>query len=57
MRYGRLPDGDNDAVIDKDGYASEDVSEVENDDETPSGRHAMGNGIQPTRPFLPHMMV
>jgi cell division inhibitor SepF len=36
----------NDAVVDKDGYASEDVSELQNYDETPSGQLAMGNGIQ-----------
>jgi len=41
-----LVEHDNDAVIDKDGYASEDVSEVQNDDETPSDQPAMGNGIQ-----------
>jgi cell division inhibitor SepF len=37
---------DNDAVIDRDGYVSENVSEVQDDDETPSGQPAMGNGIQ-----------
>jgi cell division inhibitor SepF len=36
----------NDAVFNKDGYASEDLSEVQNYDETPSGQLAMGNGIQ-----------
>jgi cell division inhibitor SepF len=43
-----LVEHDNDAVIDKDGYASEDLSEAQNDDETPSGQPAMGmgNGIQ-----------
>jgi cell division inhibitor SepF len=41
-----LVEHDNAAVIDKDGYASEDVSEVQDDDETPSGQLAMGNGIQ-----------
>jgi cell division inhibitor SepF len=33
-------------VIDRDGYASEDFSEVQNDDETTSGQPGMGNGIQ-----------
>src|SRR5258708_20827534 len=41
-----LVEHDDDAVIDKDGYASEDVSVVQNDDETPSGQPAVGNGIQ-----------
>ena len=41
-----LVEHDNDAAIDKGGYASEDVSEVQNDDETPSGQPALGNGIQ-----------
>src|ERR1700749_1157213 len=37
---------DNDALVNKDGYVSEDVSEVQYGDETPSGQLAMGNGIQ-----------
>jgi cell division inhibitor SepF len=41
-----LVEHDNDALVNKGGYASEDVSEVQNDDETPSGQLAMGNGIQ-----------
>jgi cell division inhibitor SepF len=41
-----LVDRDNDALVNKDGYAPEDVSEVQNDDETPSGQLTMGNGIQ-----------
>jgi cell division inhibitor SepF len=36
---------DDDALVD-DGYASEDVSEIQNDDETPDGQLAMGNDIQ-----------
>jgi cell division inhibitor SepF len=31
---------------DNDGYASEDVNEVQNDDETPGGESPMGNDIQ-----------
>jgi cell division inhibitor SepF len=41
-----LVEHDNDALVNKDGYASEDVSEVQNDNETPSSQFAMGNGIQ-----------
>jgi cell division inhibitor SepF len=41
-----LVDHDNDAAGGKDGYSSEDVSEVQHDDETPSGQLAMGNDIQ-----------
>src|SRR5580692_5187686 len=41
-----LVEHDNDAPVDDDGYASEDVSEVENYDETPSGQLAMGYGFQ-----------
>ncbi len=37
---------EHDAVVDKDGYAFDDVSEFPDDDETPSGQFAMGNGIQ-----------
>src|ERR1700757_3122447 len=37
---------DNDALVNTDGYASEDVSEVQFDDETASDQLAMGNGIQ-----------
>jgi cell division inhibitor SepF len=39
---------DNDALVNEDRYASQDFSEVQNDDETPSGQLAMGNGIQIT---------
>jgi cell division inhibitor SepF len=41
-----LVEHDNDALVNKDGYASEDVSDIQNDDGTPSGQLAMGNGIQ-----------
>ena len=41
-----LVEHDNDAVVDDDGYASEEVSEVEDYDETPSGQLAMGYGFQ-----------
>src|ERR1700722_7222630 len=37
---------DNDAPVDEDGYASEDFSEVQDDDEIPSDQLAMGYGIQ-----------
>ena len=37
---------DNEALVNRDGYASGDVSEIQNDDETPSGQLAMGNRIQ-----------
>ncbi len=37
---------DHDALGDKDGHASRDVSEFENDDETPNGDFVVGNGIQ-----------
>jgi cell division inhibitor SepF len=37
---------DNDAPVDDDGYASEDVSEVQNYDETPSGQLAMDYNFQ-----------
>ena len=37
---------DNDALVNTDGYASEDVGDVQYDDETPSDQLAMGNGIQ-----------
>ena len=37
---------DNDALADEDGYASEDLGEVQDDDEAPSGQLAMGIGIQ-----------
>src|ERR1700751_5059653 len=36
----------NDALVNNDGYGYEDASEVQNDDEIPSGRFAMGNSIQ-----------
>jgi cell division inhibitor SepF len=41
-----LVEHDNDALVDEDGYAFEDVSEVQDDDETPSDQLAMGYGIQ-----------
>jgi cell division inhibitor SepF len=41
-----LVEHDNDTLVNEDGYAFEDVREVQNDDETPSGQLAMGNGIQ-----------
>jgi cell division inhibitor SepF len=41
-----LVEHDNDALINKDGYASEGVSQVQNDDETPSDQPSMGNDIQ-----------
>ena len=41
-----LVEHDNDALVNKDGYAPEGVSEIQDDDETPSGQFAMGNGIQ-----------
>src|SRR5579859_2042511 len=37
---------DNDALVDDDGYFFEDVSEVEDNDETPSGQLAADNGVQ-----------
>jgi cell division inhibitor SepF len=37
---------DNDAVVNGDGYASEDFSDVQDDDETLGGELAMGNDIQ-----------
>lgn len=36
----------NDALVNGDGYASGDVGEFQDYDETPSGQLAMGNGIQ-----------
>src|ERR1700722_13287483 len=41
-----LVENDNDALVNVDGYASDDVGEVRNDEETPSGQLAIGNGIQ-----------
>jgi cell division inhibitor SepF len=41
-----LGEHDNDALVNEDGYASEDVSEVQDDDEFPSDQLAMGDGIQ-----------
>src|SRR6267154_5911708 len=41
-----LVEHDNDALVNEDGYAAEDVSEVQDDDEFPSDQLAMGNGIQ-----------
>jgi cell division inhibitor SepF len=41
-----LAEQGNDALVNKDGYGSEDFSEIRSDDETPSGQLAMGNGIQ-----------
>jgi cell division inhibitor SepF len=43
--HGRV-EHDTDALVDRDGYLSEDVGEVQGDDETPSGPLAMGKGIQ-----------
>jgi len=40
-----LVERDNDALVNQDGYAPEDVYEVPDDDETPSGRLATDNGI------------
>jgi cell division inhibitor SepF len=37
---------DNEALVNHAGYASGDVSEIQDDDETPGGQFAMGNGIQ-----------
>jgi cell division inhibitor SepF len=37
---------DNDALVNEDGYPAEDVGEVQDDDKTPSGQLAAGNGIQ-----------
>ncbi len=42
---GRVEHG-NDALVDQGRYAYEDVSGIQDDDETPSGQSAMGNGIQ-----------
>jgi cell division inhibitor SepF len=42
---GRVED-DNDARVNKDGFASQAASEVQDDDEAPSGQPATGNGIQ-----------
>jgi cell division inhibitor SepF len=44
-RLGLVEQG-NDALVNNDRYASEDLGEVQDDDETPSGQFAMGNGIQ-----------
>jgi cell division inhibitor SepF len=41
-----LTKNDNDSLVNKDAYASEDVSEVQDDDETPIGQLAMGNGVK-----------
>ena len=41
-----LVEHDNDPMVDDDGYASEDVSEVEDYDEIPGGQLAMGYGFQ-----------
>lgn len=37
---------DNDASLSRGGYVSQDVSEFQDDDETPDGQFAMDNGIQ-----------
>ncbi|HEY1820606.1 MAG TPA: cell division protein SepF [Trebonia sp.] len=37
---------DNDALVNGDGYASQDFSDVQDDDETPGGELSMGNDIQ-----------
>jgi cell division inhibitor SepF len=41
-----LVEHDNNAPVDEDGYAAEDFSEVQDDDEIPSDQLAMGYGIQ-----------
>jgi cell division inhibitor SepF len=41
-----LAEHDNDVQVNRGGYASEDVSEVQDDDENPSGQLAMDNGIE-----------
>ena len=41
-----LVEHDNGALVNSDGYGSDGLSEVQNDDETPSGQLAMGNGIE-----------
>jgi len=41
-----LVEHDDDPLVNQDGYAAEDVSEIRGDDETPSDQFAMGNGIQ-----------
>jgi cell division inhibitor SepF len=41
-----LVEHDNDALVDQDGYAAEDVSEIQDDDETSSGQFAMGSVMQ-----------
>ena len=38
-----LVEHDNDALVNEDGYASEDVSEFQDDDEIQSDQLAMGN--------------
>ena len=37
---------DNDVLIGQDGYASDDINEIQDDDETPSGQLATGDDIQ-----------
>lgn len=37
---------DHGAPVDEDGYAFEDVDEIEDDDETPGGPSAVGRGVQ-----------
>ncbi len=41
-----LVEHDNDALVNQDRYPSQDVSEIQGDDETPGGQPVMGNGIQ-----------
>ena len=41
-----LVEHDDDALVNEDGYAAEDFSEVQDDDEIPSDQLAMGYGIQ-----------
>jgi cell division inhibitor SepF len=41
-----LGEHDSDALANEDEYATEDVSEIQNDDEAPSGQLAVANGIQ-----------
>lgn len=40
-----LVENDNDVLANKDGHDSQDISEIKNDDEIPSGQPAMGDGI------------
>ena len=44
-RLGRVEHG-NSATVNNNGYATEDFSGIQDDDEPAGGQHAMGNGIQ-----------